>query len=968
MNKAENIEKAIEHLEQVLRVYINKKDKPNKAEINSKLAMLYYQRLHGHKFENYELAIFHCREALRFFKKKSFKTEWAELQYILGLAHSDRLAGEKNENIEKSMYYYRNALKVFIKEDYLLKWVEIQSCIAISYADRPFLNRINSIEKAIAHYEIILNNLKSEQASVIWAQIHANLGAVYRKRQKGNAADNIDMAIYHYQWALKVLTYENNPILWAACQNNLGTAFRARINGQKAENINIAINHLTNALSVRKKELDPEKWAETQMNLAVLLLDKAENFDLDKSSDNIKQSIDLLESLLEYFSKDVSPITWAKISLNLGTGYLKLSEKENADKHLLIEKCLFHYKNSLEILSPSNYPNDCLRLATKVARLFSESNDWHSATKYYDLAIDADEYIYLNAISESSKEIQLETDAHLYEYASFSHAKNGNLHKAVEIIEKSRTRLFRDKYNKNIIYAKPSNKDDESSLFLQLDKATKKLGRIQNLQSPIEKVGVSSADFKYEIEAQEAIHKEIQTLLAKIRELPNFKYFMSSLPAKDIQAIASNTLPLIYVLTTEFGGLALIVLPDRILPIWLKNLTQDSLMNLLMDGTEDETRFIFSLVSMYSAGVLSESQKEKLKAKLPSAGYFVNYLTWRNIIRRKNKSKDVEKDITNIWSAVLEHTLKWLGQVLMADIQMALKNIAITDAILIPTGLIGLLPLHAASMGETHGEFKGFVSDLVNFTYAPSAYTIHNAQEHMPLPLKTIVTIDNPDGSLSYSTEEISVILGLLKPQKHIGLKGNEASLKKIKEKLSSANIIHISAHGLLSLDSPRKSGIKLANNQFLNILEINSLKFDITRLAVVSSCEVGLVNPSLNNEAISISTAFIEAGVSAVISSMWAVDSLSTFLLLTKFYELCALKNYELRCAFSNAQTWLRCSTTLDIMEFLKQFIPELSNKNLVDTDVSLRHVYWEISRKKNTEIPFSKPYFWAAFYYSGL
>ena len=114
-------------------------------------------------------------------------------------------------------------------------------------------------------------------------------------------------------------------------------------------------------------------------------------------------------------------------------------------------------------------------------------------------------------------------------------------------------------------------------------------------------------------------------------------------------------------------------------------------------------------------------------------------------------------------------------------------------------------------------------------------------------------------------------------------------------------------------------------------------------RLAVLSACETGLMGSENVDEAVSLPTGLLQAGAAAVVASLWAVSDLSTMLLLKKFYELWQTENQSPSEALRKAQIWLRDATEAELAPLL-------------------------CKRPRNpTDRPFSHPYYWAAFSYTG-
>jgi len=125
-------------------------------------------------------------------------------------------------------------------------------------------------------------------------------------------------------------------------------------------------------------------------------------------------------------------------------------------------------------------------------------------------------------------------------------------------------------------------------------------------------------------------------------------------------------------------------------------------------------------------------------------------------------------------------------------------------------------------------------------------------------------------------------------------------------------------------------------------------------RLAILSACETGLQGIELADEAISLPTGLLQAGVAGVAASLWSVSEISTMVLLTRFYTLWRNQHLEPSQALITAQKWLRDAEPRDVVAHCETFIPELASKK-GDLYRSLR-------------LDFSHPYYWAAFSYMGV
>jgi CHAT domain-containing protein/Tfp pilus assembly protein PilF len=110
-------------------------------------------------------------------------------------------------------------------------------------------------------------------------------------------------------------------------------------------------------------------------------------------------------------------------------------------------------------------------------------------------------------------------------------------------------------------------------------------------------------------------------------------------------------------------------------------------------------------------------------------------------------------------------------------------------------------------------------------------------------------------------------------------------------DSLRNYNIIHFATHGFVNSESPELSGIQLAITNKINdegILysgDIYNLKLK-AELVVLSACETGLGKITKGEGIIGLSRAFLYAGASNLIVSLWKVSDVSTSELMIEFYK----------------------------------------------------------------------------------
>ena len=78
-----------------------------------------------------------------------------------------------------------------------------------------------------------------------------------------------------------------------------------------------------------------------------------------------------------------------------------------------------------------------------------------------------------------------------------------------------------------------------------------------------------------------------------------------------------------------------------------------------------------------------------------------------------------------------------------------------------------------------------------------------------------------------------------------------------------------------------------MAKDEILTIKDLFELHLAGARLATLSACETGIPGTKLPDEVVSLPSAFIRAGFAGAIGSLWTVRDDSTAQLMTSFYQL---------------------------------------------------------------------------------
>ena len=654
---------------------------------------------------------------------------------------------------------------------------------------------------------------------------------------------NLELAIAAYQQSLQVMTREAMPVEWATLMNNLANAYADRIRGDRAENLEQSIAAYQQSLQVRTCEAMPVAWATSMNNLAAAYADRIRG----DRAENLEQSIAA-------------------------------------------------YRGSLSLFTPDLLPNACRTTARALGNLYFGEQRWEEAVSVYQTALQAAETLYQSANLLDGKAAELAETADLHRRAAYALARTGHLQQAVEILEQGRARGLSESLNRDradltqLQQTHPDLYKEYQAIAYQL----------RNLESQQRERSTSEDQYRLTPEdlreSAIALRQQLDTLIQAMRQVPGYEKFLTLPTFDDVRHAVRGNRPLVYLVPTPAGSLALIVTPDTIDDVWLNAINATQLIDLLNQ-------------------------------------------TWFSAYRQSQSDRQA-------WFAAIDSVTHQLWEPLMAPLIDQLQQHQFQQAILIPTGYLGLLPLHAAWTEDANTPTgRRYALDDIHFTYAPNARSLTAAQTIRDrTQADSILAIDNPRQDLPNSAREVNAAIAHF-PQRTV-LSHAEATVEQVRAQLSQAAIAHFSCHGTANLNAPLNSGLLMSDGLLTlrDIFALNLADHGGLRLAILSACETGLAGIENADEAISLPTGLLQAGVAAVIASLWSVSDLSTMLLLTKFYDLWHEQTLPPDQALRQAQIWLRDSTEDKIASLL--------------------------GYRTNTpnHRPFDHPYYWSAFSYTGI
>jgi CHAT domain-containing protein len=896
--RAENIEKAIVASNLALEVYKYEVFPEQWAAAQNNLAATYNMRIRGERAENIEMAISAAKLALKVYTREFFPEDWAAAQNNLSDAYSFRIRGKRAENIEMAISASNAALEVYTRESFPEQWALTQANLADAYSVRIKDARVENIEKSISASNLALTVCSYKSFPENWAMIHNIIANAYHFRIKGDRTENIELEIAAYQKTLKFYNRDSFPNDWAMIQNNLSNAYNFRVRGDRSENIEKSISASRLALEVYTREAFPEDWAMVQGNLASSYSIRTQG----TPEENSKEAISASNLALEVYTQEAFPEKWAGIQNNLATIYRARNKGEcNED----IERAIDAFKQALEIYTHNTFPKECRQTSHALGAIEANRQNWLAAVKAYTNALDAAETLYTTCLLLDSRTAELTETADLPRRAAYAYAKTDQLQIAVATVEHGRARgltenLQRDRADLEQL------QQQRPDLYTTYQDITNQL---RNLESQQRARSISPERNELTPEAHrttaQSLNQKLGEAIAQIRQTPGYETFLQPTEFSDIQPRLPSDNPVVYLIPTPNGSLALIVTRDTIQELWLDGFTETQLVDQLNN-------------------------------------------TW---LSTYNQSQTDQQS----WLDAIATVTGQLWDTLMSPLIDRLKIQNHHRATLIPTGYLSLLPLHAAwTNDDSKPTGKCYALDEINFTYAPNAQSLIAARaiaDRHPNP-DSMLAIENPTEDITYSKRPTTAALESFPEANRLHLQTVHAKTQKVREALSGEYaVVNFYCHGTANFNEPLTSGL-LMNDDLLTlaqIFELNLTEQDSggIRLAILSACETGVPGIELADEAIGLPVGMMQAGVAAVIASLWSVSDLSTSLLLCKFYQLWRNHKLEPSEALRQAQIWLRDS----------------SDGQKKDEGMGIRPKKGKLNLRS-----FAHPYHWAAFSYLGV
>jgi hypothetical protein len=151
-----------------------------------------------------------------------------------------------------------------------------------------------------------------------------------------------------------------------------------------------------------------------------------------------------------------------------------------------------------------------------------------------------------------------------------------------------------------------------------------------------------------------------------------------------------------------------------------------------------------------------------------------------------------------------------------------------------------------------------------------------------------ILLVGNPDGSLPGAEEEARAIVKLPGFEAGKPLLQSAATVENVRTRLGEADFVHFATHACANEVDPNFGYLQLADWDRLYSVDLGGLRF-LGKHVFLSACETRLGQVLPGEDVYGVADAFLAAGASSVIATLWRIEDESCSLFAQRYYTLLA-------------------------------------------------------------------------------
>ncbi|MEU2712963.1 CHAT domain-containing protein [Streptomyces sp. NPDC007205] len=800
-----------------------------------------------------------------------------------------------------------------------LQWVEVANNLAAAQHLRDDGDRLECWEAArdlLARATALDRRTHSE----FWARVQTNYGLLLAERPGGDRTD-LTLGISHVRAGLEERSPERNRVDWAYSLINLGLLLYRRAEPGDVEQ---AEQCYRDALHRLRPDDEPVLWSQLQCNLADLLL--------SRDPADPRGAREAATAVLAYDAAhpgllDTSRVTW------LLAQTADLLDGPGSAESVRLRRA------TLAAVPPHVSPSLHLAVAREVLDALAAAEDWGGAADVASDLLSAVHALYDAQVTAAGRRSVLAQANGIARRTAFLLARAGRPERAVEAIERGLACELSVVAGRDAVDLEALERADP----VLADRYRRARERYRSLvaEAPAAPAGDTAAGLvaaaQTQTQTQAAAERGVRTVVEEIREIPGFEGFLRTTRLTDIVRAAGG-MPLAYLVNAPWGSCVLVI------PRGAHALESG-------DGRTGVTPAEPLVRALFVPEVTSTTIVHMLALDPEGTGAGLLLVQQAGALKRRRQLPSALDRLRG-----LAPLLRPLAELLAQDPRH--------EAVVVPTGLLGHVPLHAVPLAPgTDGLLDDLgtltLDDLGTLTLAPSAgaYAASRAAgTRPPKPVPRLVAVTDPDGSLPGARSEFAEIQALFGPSgETVQAMGSEATVGWLLDRLAEASHVHLSCHG--SADLGGRGGSLALHDGPLDMDTLVRHQLPYCRLVVAGACQSGHYEiVEAPDEFIGLPAGFLQAGAACAITSLWQVNDLATALLMTRLYELLAptgpTPGEPPTSALRLARTWLR-RLTWDGLAAYTAAHPHLA---------ALTGRYAQPTHDRDAR-PFVSPVHWAAF-----
>jgi CHAT domain-containing protein/Flp pilus assembly protein TadD len=821
-------------------------------------------------------------------------------QMVMDIGQLNMRIGQKRKSLE----YFKEARNLYQKTD---NWeMEIIALGLISVVSSSLGQSTNAFEAAQA----AVIRAKEKKSPTWEAQGHIALGAAYA------SISNMASAIAEYNQASQVFRAEADNVAESAVLNNLGLIY------MKQGDFDLALDYFKRVLKLCEGNDEALVSGYTMQNMGVLYArrgdpvkalqhyEKALAFSRQHKDERLKAGVlssmaeasfagNNLEYVLKLFKENAAILRKIEEPLQEAMTLVNVADVCNV---------MGRYQEGLDILRPAleskrwaNDPGAEGYILREMGNLNFNMDDHNNALKHYEASLSK---------LEAAQDISGQAD--LYLVMGLAHVKKEDYLKAEEFFHKGLALARTGKLRKSemlilaalgFLQEKQGNLEQAENFYNQQIVVSESLradARIEELKT--EASNISSPLLMPAILLKGKLGKWNEAF--ELVERTRARTFLDQLNSVRID-IHKGANP---ELTSQEQALRFDIrlLEEKLKQEQRNNLSSEAAKVMAASLKEKEDAYAGLLVRLkasnpdyaelqsYQPKPLNEIQ-QLLGSQTTLISYFVTADKTLVFVVGPNSFQAVEIPVKQ---AELLTAINWfrgfanlhelqpqsltqLHAWLIAPVRQYIKT---SDVIIVPHGILHYVPFAALTDGQH------YFGDEHRIYHLPNASTLALLRRRNSSDGKRLLSVAQAQAPgfplLHYADAEASNVAKLYKTQP---LLTGRATIAEFRKQARACDILHIAAHAELNAGSPLFSRILLAPDKndsgAIEVREVYGMDLTGTNLVVLSACQTQLGAQSKGDDIVGLNRAFLYAGTSSVIASLWRVDDQATNLLMKTFY-----------------------------------------------------------------------------------